>query len=52
MEGEVDAISDLVSAVGDPLLVLFDFGFTEGARDLLSGFGVVLGKDEASGAVS
>ncbi len=48
--GEVDAISDLVGAVGDPLLVLFDFSFAERSGDLLSCFGVVLGKDEAGGA--
>ncbi len=51
LEGEVDAVSDLVGAVGDPLLVLFDFGFTQGAGDLLGGFGVVLSKDEAGGAI-
>ncbi len=50
LEGEVDAVSDLVGTVGDPLLVLFDFSFAKGAGDLLSGFGVVLGKDEPGGA--
>ncbi len=39
-----------MGAVGDPLLVLFDFSFAERSGDLLSCFGVVLGKDEAGGA--